>query len=122
MKFSVEVYTPLVDESRQFYCQVLGFEVKSELDGFVVLQHHQRPEYELMFCVPDSPFVHEIFHPRFAGDGILFQIEVNNVENEFQRIQDLGISIALPLTEEPVNGKHFTVTDPSGILIDVVQE
>lgn len=46
------------------------------MEGFVVLQHAEQPEYELLFCEPESSFVHDIFHPEFQGKGILLQIEV----------------------------------------------
>lgn len=121
MKLSTEIYTPFVEQCKQFYCRFFGFRVKFELEGFVVLQHQQKPEYEILFCVPDSPFVHELFHPRFEGNGVLLQMEVANVEKEFSRLKSLNLPIELPLIEEPVNGKHFTVKDPSGVLVDVVQ-
>lgn len=121
MKLSTEIYTRFVKESKQFYCQYFGFRVKQEMEGFVVLQHTKNPEYELLFCEPNSPFVHEIFYPEFQGKGVLFQMEVNDVEKEFERLQESSLNITLPLIEEPVNGKHFTVTDPSGIIVDIVE-
>lgn len=120
MKWSTEIYTSKVNESKDFYCTFFDFSVKLELDGYVVLQHNMKPWYELLFCIPHSPFVHEIFHPAFEGKGLLFQIEVDDVEKEYTRLKQAQVAITLPLTDEPVNGRHFTVTDPSGILIDIV--
>src|SRR5690554_1758367 len=91
MKLSTEIYTPFVEQCKQFYCRFFGFRVKFELEGFVVLQHQQKPEYKLLFCVPDSPFVHELFHPRFEGNGVLLQMEVANVEKEFSRLKSLNL-------------------------------
>lgn len=121
MRLSTEVYTTKVQESKQFYCTYFNFEVKLELEGFVVLQHTRKPEYELLFCVPDSPFVQEIFHPSFCGKGIIFQMEVEDVEQEYKRVKAANLPITLELIEEPVNGRHFTVTDPNGIHVDIVQ-
>lgn len=121
MKFAPEVYTPKVLESKAFYCDHLGFTVKLEMEGFVVLQHAKDTGYEILFCVPDSPFVDEIFRPAFSGSGLIFQMEVDNVEEMYARLQRENVPIALQLKDEEVNGRHFTITDPNGILIDIVQ-
>ena len=121
MKWSTEIYTSKVIASKDFYCKYFDFKIKLEVEGFVVLQHKNHPEYELLFCVPNSPFVNELFHPEFQGKGVLFQVEVKNVEEEYKKLKDLGIEIKLPLVEEPVNGKHFTVVDPNGIPVDIVE-
>lgn len=121
MKWSTEIYTNKVQESKAFYCNYFDFKVKLEIDGFVVLQHRKQAEYELLFCVPNSPFVNKLFHPPFQGKGILFQVEVDNVEQEYKRLKKLGLTIKLPLVEEPVNGKHFTVIDPNNIPVDIVE-
>ncbi|WP_370087097.1 VOC family protein [Ekhidna sp.] len=121
MKLSTEVYTPLIKESKEFYCRNFNFKVKFEIDGFVVLQHKIDTACKLLFCVPDSPFVNEIFRPKYSGEGIIFQIEVDEVTKVYDDFKNRGVPIALDLVDEPVNGKHFTVSDPNGILIDIVQ-
>lgn len=120
MRFAPEVYTAKVQESKAFYCDLLGFRVKKELEGFVVLQHAKYAEYEILFCVPDSPFVQDIFHPAYSGQGIIWQIEVDDIIAEYNRLRYVA-PVALELIEEPENGKHFAITDPNGILIDIVQ-
>lgn len=80
-------------------------------EGFAVLRHCDSPEYELMFCVLNSPFVHTIFHPEFQGKGVLFQLEVENVNCEYERAHSSELPIVLHLVDEEVNGRHFTVID-----------
>ena len=120
MKLSTEIYTHKVEESKVFYTTYFGFEVKLEMDGFVVLQHKEHPAYELMFCIPNSPFVQPIFHPEFQGRGVLFQFEVEDVDSEYERLLSVQLPIVVPLVAEEVNGRHFTVIDPNGILVDIV--
>jgi len=121
MKLSTEIYTRNVSESRDFYVNYFGFQVKMEMEGFVVLQHSVHTAYEILFCVPYSPFVNELFHPEFSGKGMIFQMEVTDVKTEYERVRKLPVPIVLELVSEPVNGTHFTVADPNGILIDIVQ-
>ena len=121
MRFATEIYTDKVLESKAFYCDTFNFKVKYEIDGFVIIQHKENPAYELLFCIPNSPFVNKIFRPKFYGKGMIFQIEVNNIQTEYDRIKKINIPIILDLIDEPFNGKHFTITDPNGIYIDIVQ-
>lgn len=121
MRLATEIYTKKVQESKEFFCTFFDFKVKFEAEGFVVLQHRINTAYELLFCIPNSPFVNEIFRPEFKGQGIIFQMEVEDVENEYRRILAARIPIELELIEESINGKHFTIKDPNGIYIDIVQ-
>jgi catechol 2,3-dioxygenase-like lactoylglutathione lyase family enzyme len=121
MKLIFEIYTLRVLECKEFYTQHFNFLLKFEIEGFVVLQYKTNPNYELMFCVPNSPFVNPIFHPEFNGKGAIIQMEVENVRAEYERIKHLGLPIKVSLVNEPVNGYHFTIQDPSGLLIDIAQ-
>lgn len=121
MRLAPEVYTSKVQESTDFYCKHLGFQIKQKLEGFVVLQHAENPVYEILFCVPNSPFVDSIFRPAYSGQGLIFQMEVDNVDEIHTRLQREGVPIVLQLKTEDINGRHFTITDPNGILIDIVQ-
>lgn len=121
MKLAPEIYTDKIIESKKFYCDYLGFRIKQEMEGFIVLEHKNDPAYEILFCIPNSLFVNEIFRPKFQGQGLIFQMTVDNVDAEYRKIRVLPIEIVLDLVEEPVNGRHFTIKDPNGILIDIVQ-
>lgn len=121
MKLSFEIYTAKVLECKEFYTRHFNFSIKLEIEGFVVLQSNANLNYELMFCMPYSPFVHSVFHPEFNGKGAILQMEVDDVQAEYDRIKKRAIEIVVPLVEEPINGCHFTIQDPSGLLIDIVQ-
>lgn len=119
MKFSPEIYTENIDACVAFYGE-LGFAVKQQLEGFVVLSHKQNPAYELLLCEPKSPFVNPIFHPAFKGQGLIFQLEVSDVDGEYERLSHIPKVLDI-VTEDKGNGRHFTIADPNGILIDIVQ-
>lgn len=121
MKLTPEIYTKLVNESADFYCQHLGFEVKSKFPGFITLKHSVSPEFEIMFCEPNSEFVDKIFWPEYEGKGLIFQLETTNIDKLYKDLKQKNVQIALELVQEEFNGKHFTVKDPNGILIDIVE-
>jgi len=52
--------------------------------------------------------------------GVILQFEVEDVEKEYNRIKSLNLEIVVDLIKEEVNENHFTVRDPSGLLIDIV--
>lgn len=62
-------------------------------------------------------------HSAFNGAGMVYSFEVQDAESEYQRISALhGIDIFLALRDEPWGQRHFMLTDPAGIRIDVVQQ
>jgi len=120
MRLSTEIYTIHVAACRDFYVRYFGFQVQQEVEGFAVLQAPGTNSI-LLFCEPYSPLVQPIFHPPLAGQGVLLQWEVEDLDAEYRRLQELGAPLALSMIEEPFNGRHFTLRDPAGVLIDVVQ-
>ena len=114
MRLSPEIYTSQVVECQDFYLKYFNFKVKLEAEGFAVPQDKSRPKNELMLCLPNLPFLNSILHPEFNNKGIILQFEVNKIEDEYPRIKNPKIPILIELVEEPVNGKPFTISDPSG--------
>lgn len=114
------VVTDKVQESKNFYVHLFGFEVIYEGDEgwFVLLQLNG---CELGFMKPDLETQAEIFRPRFQGRGIWIAVDVDDVEAEYQRIKELGVSIEAGILDEPWGDRHFVIVDPNGIGIDIVQ-
>lgn len=122
MRLATEIYTPHVRACRDFYVDFFGFAVELEAEGFVVLRPREAPTGpQLLFCLPNSPFVQPLFHPAFAGQGVLLQWAVADLDAEYGRLRQLAAPIVLAMIEEPFNGRHFTLRDPAGLLVDVVQ-
>jgi uncharacterized glyoxalase superfamily protein PhnB len=122
MKMSLEVYTQCVKDAQLYYENHFNFVTTLEAEGFVVMKNRNEPLYELMFCVPDSPFVDKIFHPEYNGKGVLIQFTVSDIEAEYRKAKENSLNIALDLVTEEFNGTHFTLLDPAGMLVDVVSE
>ncbi|MGV6817945.1 MAG: VOC family protein [Thiotrichales bacterium] len=120
MKVWSGVVTEKVQESKDFYVRLFGFEVIYEGEGgwFVLLQ---LDDSELGFMKPNLETQAEIFRPAFQGKGVWIAIDVEDVETEYQRIKALGAPIEAAIRDEPWGDRHFVVVDPNGIGIDVVQ-
>ena len=119
MKLWTGIVTEKIQESKKFYTRLFGCEIVFESDWFVLLQ---LGEGELGFMLPEQETQDPIFRPALQGQGIWIVIDVENVDQEYQRIKDMDEDIVVNLRDEPWGERHFVVRDPNGIGVDVVQE
>ncbi len=54
------------------------------------------------------------------ADGLLIAFVVDDVEREYARLQAEGVSIATTLETEPWGDRFFQVTDPNGVVLQLV--
>lgn len=120
MKIWPGVVTEKVQESKEFYVRLFGFNViyEGEDGWFVLLQHG---DSELGFMKPNLETQAEIFRPVYQGQGVWITVEVDDIEAEYQRIGALSVPIEVAMRDEPWGDRHFVVVDPNGIGIDVVR-
>ena len=55
------------------------------------------------------------------ADGLLVVFVVDDVDREYQRLQDEGVAITTPIETEPWGERYFQVTDPNGVVLQLVQ-
>ena len=119
MKLWTGVVTEKISESKAFYTQLFGCEVVFESDWFVLLELGGS---ELGFMLPNLEEQAPIFHkPLINGEGMWITIDVDDVDAEYQRIQSSGSDIVMEIRDEPWGDRHFSLKDPNGIAVDVVQ-
>ncbi|GGO00211.1 VOC family protein [Nocardia rhizosphaerihabitans] len=116
--------TTQIAESRDFYTRWFGFEITFEADWYVSLRRpgtDGEPTYELALLDPTHPTI-----PAGYGkpvQGIVLNFEVDNVDTEWERLVVTGgLKAELELRTEDFGQRHFIITDPSGVLIDVITE
>ncbi len=120
MKLNAGFITDKLQESKKFYTEILGFGVTFEND-FYLLLHTPNKTFELSFLLPDHPSQDPLFHPRFEGKGAYLTIEVEDVDGLYEEIKKKDVPIKLALRDEPWGDRHFAVTDPNGLGIDLVR-
>ncbi|MGN9838120.1 VOC family protein [Nonomuraea sp. H19] len=110
------ICTAKVDESKDFYVRLFGFEVTFEADWYVSLR---RGTYELALLDHAHPTLPEAYRRPVAG--LLLNFEVADVDAEWRRlVAGEGLSPELALRDEDFGQRHFIVSDPNGVLIDVI--
>ncbi|UUC44267.1 VOC family protein [Flavobacterium cerinum] len=119
MKLNSGIITTKLAESKAFYTSVLGFGITFEND-FYLLLHTPDQQYEISFLLPDHPSQQPLFQSPFTGNGIYLTLEVDDVDSVYLDIQSKAIPISIELRDEPWGDRHFAITDPNGVGIDIV--
>lgn len=113
--------------ARDFYVQHFGFHVVFEADWYVQL-HGLRgdgsPPVELAFMLPDVADQPAALHTAFSGSGAILTIEVDDAESMHTTLTEAGVlrETIVALRDEPWGQRHFLFRDPTGMLLDVVQQ
>lgn len=102
---------------RDFYVQLLGFEVKYDSDWYVQLGS-PRP-LELEFGIIKR--THELVPAAYqtAPSGMYVTFVVSNVDEVYQKAQAMKAQIIQEPRNEFYGQRRFLVLDPAGCLIDV---
>ena len=109
-----------VTASAAFAKDHFGFGEDMAADGFVSLS---RPDagFNLIYLRTGlATFKPERLRGRRA-DGLLVVFVVDDVDAEYARLREEGVSITTPIETEPWGGRFFQVTDPNGVTIQLVQ-
>ena len=119
MKLNAGVITEKLAESKAFYSENLGFGVTFE-NEFYVLMHTPNKQAEISFLLPNHPTQQPFFHTPYNGKGMYFTIEMDEVDSIYEELKKKGVEIKVDIRDEPWGDRHFSIEDPNGIGIDIV--
>ena len=105
-----DITSERIDESRKFYTEFLGFEVAMDMGWIVTLASPSNPTAQITL----------LRGPASASQHPDLSIEVADVDAVHAKAIALGLQIVYPLTDEPWGVRRFFVTDPNGVVINVV--
>lgn len=119
MKLNAGIITEKLTETKQFYTEILDFGITFE-NEFYLLLHTPDKGSELSFLLPNHVSQQPLFQAKFQGKGIYLTIEVDNVDEVYQRLKAKNVEIIIALRDEPWGDRHFAIKDPNGVGIDIV--
>lgn len=106
-----------VGATARFYREHFAFDVTFESDWYVSLR---RGTWELAVLDPSHETVPPAYRGRVAS-GVLLNLEVDDVDAEYQRlVTDGGMLAVLPIRSETFGQRHFIVAAPDDVLVDVI--
>ena len=95
-------------ETRDFFTELLGFEVAMDLGWVVTLTSPTNPSAQVTIIGNDDP----------AAPGI--SIEVDDVDAIHARAVERGLDIAYSLRNEEWGVRRFMLREPSGMTVNVL--
>ncbi|WP_067841045.1 VOC family protein [Nocardia lijiangensis] len=106
--------------SAKFVIDHLGFTESMSADGFVSLE---RPDagMNLIYLRTGLSTFKPASAAGSAGDGLLVVFVVDDIDAEYARLQGEGVPIVTPIETEEWGERYFQMSDPNGILIQLVQ-
>ena len=94
-------------ETRDFFAELLGFEVAMDLGWVVTVAPPTNPAAQVTIIGNDDP----------AAPGI--SIEVSDVDAIHARAAERGLDIVYPLRDEEWGVRRFMLREPSGTIVNV---
>ena len=116
MRVSIRRVVPVVttqspDQSREFYVQLLGFQVAMDTDWIVSLVSPTNPTAQIAVMTGDATAP---IQPKLT-------VEVTDVDAVHSEALLRGDDVVYPLTDEPWGARRFFVRDPNGVVVNVLE-
>jgi uncharacterized glyoxalase superfamily protein PhnB len=64
--------------------------------------------------------VPEGYRPRETA-GLMYGLVVEDAAAEAKRLSEAGVELVTPVVDEVYGQRHFSVADPDGVLLDVIE-
>ncbi len=109
-----------VTASATFVKQHFGFSEAMAADGFVSLVR-QDVGFNLIFLRTGLESFKPIHMRGHRANGLLVAFVVTDIDSEYARLQAECVPITTPIETEPWGERFFQVTDPNGVVIQLVQ-
>jgi catechol 2,3-dioxygenase-like lactoylglutathione lyase family enzyme len=102
------ISSDLPAETRDFFVDLLGFEVAMDMGWIVTVASPTNPAVQVSIIGNDDP----------SGPGI--SVEVEDVDAVHARAVEQGFEIAYPLRDEEWGVRRFMLREPSGTTVNVL--
>jgi catechol 2,3-dioxygenase-like lactoylglutathione lyase family enzyme len=113
------IQTNDVAATKAFYVNYFRFKVIFDADWYCHLQSSEDPNVNLAILKGDHETIPKEGHGTVGG--LILNFEVEDVDAEFQRVQNAGLPVLKTLTDEAFGQRHFITRDPNGVLIDIIK-
>lgn len=123
-KLIPELSVTNLEQSLKFYIDTIGFKIEYQrIENKFVFISLDKTQFMLQEIAKDDKWdIGELKYP--FGNGVNFQIEVDNVEKLYNSLKENGYKIAFEMEEnwyrqddKLLGNKEFLVQDPDGYLL-----
>ena len=116
---AISLNVPDVAASAAWATTHLGFRQDMAADGFASLSHPSAG-VNLVYLATGLP----TFQPASASgpaDGLLVVFTVDDIDIEYDRLRGEGVTVVTPIETEPWGERYFQMSDPHGVIYQLVQ-
>jgi catechol 2,3-dioxygenase-like lactoylglutathione lyase family enzyme len=107
--------------SRDFYVKHFGFAVIFEASWVVMLGSAETGDIALGLMAPGHP-TNPPGPETFDGHGMIVTVQVRSAAKAAAVLKQQGVEIFYDVHDEPWGQRRFTLRDPSGVIVDVVEQ
>lgn len=107
------VATRDIGESRSFYSDFLGMDVRMDEPGFLMLASPDNPTAQMTVVSPAA----DSWDPHTSRSTLA--VEVEDVDAAYTEAERRGYQVVYPLTTEPWGIRRFFVRAPDGSVVNV---
>lgn len=117
--FSVSLTVNNVKTSADFLIKHFGFREKMAADGFASLIH-ETSGINVIYLQTGIEVLPEFLRNTSVA-GTILAFVTTRLEEEEARLRSAGVTVSMPLQTEEWGEKLFMVTDPNGVVIELVE-
>ncbi len=117
--YTISLNVADVAASADFVCRHLGFDMLMQVDDAVSVQR-PNSDFSIAYLTTGLPSFKPAAQARDAA-GLLVAFTVDDIDAHYQRMIDAGVAITTPIETEPWQERYFQITDPNGIVYQLVQ-
>ena len=108
-----------VRASAKWAMKHLGFSEEMSAEGFCSLSH-PKAGFNLIYLATGLPTFKPASAAAHAG-GLLVVFTVDDIDADYARLRGEGVTIVTPIETEPWGERYFQMTDPNGVVYQLVQ-
>jgi predicted enzyme related to lactoylglutathione lyase len=106
--------------SAGFLTEHFGFRVRMQADGFIAVERDDAG-FNIVFLRVGLSSFKPASHAAAVTGGLLIAFVVDAIDDEYERICRTGVPIVTAIETEPWGERYFQVSDPNGVIIQLVQ-
>jgi predicted enzyme related to lactoylglutathione lyase len=106
-----------IETSKKFYMEVMGLEILHDWGNMIIFKD-RFSIHKSDVLQPESIIKNQIAQGKQGRNNIIIYFEVENLEDEYQKIVEKGIRILHGIVEVPWQ-KIFRIYDPDNHIIEI---
>ena len=111
-----------IEAQKEFYGKNFGFKAVFFDSEFYLHLVNPSNGIEIGFMLPNLATQPGFLQATAQADGMVISFEVDSAAQAYRQAVAADLDIVFELKEEVWNQTHFMIRDPSGLIVDIVED